>query len=283
MQHSDRPATANVSRRTLAKGAAWSAPAVMIAAAAPASAASRPIQGCYTLTWTTGGFQTLTSGTQGVDGVRSGTLSPAATSPGTGSLTGTVTQNRTAGVALGRDSTNRYAPSNTVGDFAVGNSAWSVSGGSVWSIARPSTTGLVLAQARDAGTLPSQTVTFSFGGLVDTARFRIYDLTAQDSTQNSQRANNYYDTFVFSGGTATWTASGTTTRPGLTTGQPLKRTGDARSNVDPSRNADVTISGINSDTFSFTYYNELNNTGGSARGDNNQFIVIGDVTVCGPA
>lgn len=178
----------NVSRRSLAKGAAWSVPAVALASSAPAMAAS---QACvYTVQWA----PNSTPGAQ----------SMLATSPSTGRVL-RVTMTSTQTTMVG-------SPSNMTVGTAIHQFATCSSAGTAFPTATGtgfSAIGLVLQQVgqRNNGCsasglfTPSQTVTFSFtdnatGQAVKTAggTMRITDISSHDPSNYIQK---YWDEVRF--------------------------------------------------------------------------------------
>lgn len=100
----------SVSRRTLSRGVAWSVPAVIVGTSATAMAVST-YTGCGTLLWTS----TSLTGTQGTNGVRTGTL----TLDSGRAVTVTATQRRISGRAGYDRGSNYTSPTAGHGDFSV--------------------------------------------------------------------------------------------------------------------------------------------------------------------
>lgn len=187
-----------MSRRSLAKGVAWSAPAVVVAGAAPAYAASRECD--YTVSF----VPNATSGTQ--------TLTATIPSGSPIQVTATVTSR-----------TGRFSPSN----MTVGTNVRS--GGSCPTFTSPgvnfAATGLVLNQGgsgtcgTNSLTAASQTVSFTFrdsaGALVTptSGTMTIMDISSHSTAAAGGYWKGYWDEVRFSS-TAT-SVSGSTGAPAL--------------------------------------------------------------------
>lgn len=280
----------SVSRRTVAKGATWIVPSVLVATAAPAYAVSPGACAgvCYTLVWTS---TTRTAGTDNTGGnwARSATVSPPSGTGCTTPLSASISQNRTGGfsgaVSSPTSGTYNYSRSNERGDFSVGTNSGS---GTVVG----ANSGLVLSQSNGPSNTAQQTVTFNFGVPVQSVSFTIYDLT---TVTTSGTASNYSDQVSFSrtttltrsdnGGTAgglrtTSSASGETSRTVTGLNEYVYRSGHYPSDTSAGRHVTATVTMNGANSFQMNYRNMSTSLPSATRVANSQWIVLSDLRVC---
>lgn len=235
---------ARPTRRALASGVLWSLPALAVARAAPAFAASGC---CYTIKWN-----------QKTGKVAGATFGSSAIAPCTGVgptviptiLTSTPTQQPTYNMTVG----------TKVGYSGTGTQVFTV----------PSLPGPMLILNQGNSTSTSETILFSFSATVKSLSFTLYDLS---SATTGIGQYTYWDQVKFSsaitssGGdaVANWNA---TSGPAGTWFYPKS------SNIQSAANQAVliTASAVNSTTFSVTY--------GDKASGGYQFIAIGDFRIC---
>lgn len=258
-----------IERRTLVRGAAWSAPVVLASSAIPAYAASP--RSCQILAWPIGPTSTtkvLTNGTYTVTVNQVWNVGE----PSRGEIPNPnmVVAKATEQVANGTANTGRE--------------------GKAYTVENTTTTVLTLnqrspqnARKGNASTAASQTLTFSItdaqGRPVTPANvsFNIYDVTA--SVAGTRDVNTYGDVVTLSG--ATWELSNFMgfPREGYTTVTDTQ-IAMLEQNMSPVNNVVAVTATITptSPTFSITYSNGLVKS--LARSTNNQYIGLGDITVC---
>lgn len=277
--------TRSVSRRTLSRGVAWSVPAVIVGTSAPAMALSRNT-GCGTLVWTS----TRLSGTQGTNGVRTGTL----TLDTGGTVTVTATQQRVSGFAGYDRGGAATGPTPDFGDFSVaaagGQKAYggavTSSQGNAYTVASGSTTSVLTLNQASSGTTTrpvagKETITLSFKSSTGTTlaaqsiSFNIYDVTSQTVAQGATKARSYTDQLSVSG--ATLSASGATGSPSTYTTTTTSITGTSPS-TNTGNYTRITLSPTSS-AVTLTYEN-ANTAGLNGAYSNHQYIGIGDLRVC---
>lgn len=279
------PTNAPLSRRTVARGAAWAAPAVLLASSAPAAVASPTTPtGCGTLVWT----NTTLSGTQGTSATRTGVITLADGSQ----VTVTVAQQRTGGQPGRKIDSGQPAPTATYGDFSAtaagGQQAWAngvtsnqqnlyvVNGGtsSVLTLNQGTST------SGNGTTRGSETLTFSFtdaSGAALTPQsifFNAYDITSQQTNMNN--AAYYTDSLSFAG--ATLTTSGATGVPSVynITSTSISSYG-TNTSTSTGNYIGLTLTPTSS-TVNMTYSNT--STTPLVASSNYQYVGIGDMTVC---
>lgn len=273
-----------ISRRKIAQSMAWTVPVIALAGAAPAMAASR-LGGCSTLKWT----DTTLSGTQGINGIRSGSITLS-----DGSLvTVRVTQQRTGGQP-GRKIDSGQQPTPSYGDFSAtaagAQQAWANgftnSQSSGYVVAAGSTSSvLTLNQGSSStGTRGQETLTFSFtssAGIALTPKsitFNAYDVTSQVTNMNNSAY--YTDSLSFAGATATYgTAVGS---PMTYVKSPSSLTSTGTNTSTSTGNYIPVILTPTSATPQITYTNiaDAKTLVAGTNGNNYQYVGIGDVTIC---
>lgn len=239
------PQTA-IARRPLALGAAWGAPAVMVAASAPAFAASVCAPVTTTLLWTGAGFVPIS------------TTSATSTS---GALTATITVQTFGLVTVSAANLSAHAPPN-------GSLTW---------------TGLTLTQGSTAASGSTgnynsrQVITFSFNRVVTDLSFTITDV----DSQGGSTANHWKDTVAVSPTVTTSIPGGGTTVGAGTVASPWTLPGQNSNYANTASTGNVTgtysnPSGITS--FTLEYWNTSNNMIGTLAGTN-QVIYLSPLTI----
>lgn len=195
----------------------------------------------------------------------------------------TVVQSRTAGQGALYEGVN----SDFVTAAAGSQKGWGTTGGGTqgngYTVTNTSSV-LTLNQRTANRMAASQTISFTFAdgsgqpAVPKSVMFNIYDVTSV--VTGSRNPNYYSDTFTLSGGS--WVSSAFT---GYTRGQyatvsstAISMTGKDTPSINSGSYLTVTISPT-SNSFSLTY----SNTGAAAtltNGANNQYVGIGDLTVC---
>jgi len=293
MVFTGRSSVPQISRRRLTQGAVWAVPAVVLAAHAPAAAASRVIcpGSCFTLVWnsTTQGFLTHTpanSNNTSLNWTRAGSVS--STSCPT-PLAISVTQLRQSGYPLDvNKAATAFSRTDAYGDFSIGDQAYN--GFSIPTAQK----GLVLSQV-SSNTAPAlESVTFDFGVPIKSVSFTIYDLTRTTGTT----ASSYVDAVSFDKVALVTAIGDTSSGSNLVKGSSLASpSGGASSQTISGLNeyvwrganfptatgnrnvsVDVTMGGATSFTMNYwgmVEYISSPNTNGHV-----QWIVVGDLTIC---
>ncbi|MDO5617777.1 hypothetical protein [Kocuria sp.] len=241
---------AGISRRTIAKGAAWAVPAIAVATAAPAYAASPGH--CFTQNWSQ------------YSGSASGATYVLRSSSGQ-TLNMTVTATQTSGVASSRNM--------TIGYQGIGGSGASdtISG------MNASNTGLVLNHFYPNA---SMRVMFTFDSPIVSASFPIYDIT-YDRNTISNNQYQHQDAVTFSSGTAT--LSGNTTNMSATSGPAgtrFNRSAELRTNGASPGATNVSLTNITGSSLTITYANLYTGSTGTWATRNAEYIGIGNMTIC---
>lgn len=291
MESQNKPTTRTVSRRTLARGAAWSLPIVASAAVVPAYALS---PGCFLQTWA--------ATISGAPGSRNMTTTVTKIIGTAETLTVTVSQSRSAGVGSYYDPVNNLtlketAPQAksttdfvgaTVGQQVAATSlgaAPKASQGNAYTIPGGSTSSvLTLNQGTDQATTPAvETLTWTFTDSTGKAvtpknvSFNVYDVTQVSGA--SPESQNYTDQVTFSGATMTVTSQ---TGPTKATVGANSLTGTVPSASSGSY-ATVSLTGFTNNGFSLTYRNSGTPSQTSASAPvprNSQYIGLSDLTIC---
>lgn len=287
----------SLSRRTLTKGAAWSIPAIMIGAPAPALAASKP-SGCQTIPWV-GGTYTGSPGRRtytyrGVD------------------FQVTVSQNQTGGSGhagsdprsdVNPDSKRRIAapPRNFIGTKAgeqqgvnqqgnVGVSGFLRGQGSNFNVDTAATTSALTLSQGSVGTVARDTLTWTFSDAngkpltPSLITFQVYDISAVTNPPRSIPNARYTDVVAIGGvpsSAVTLSSVGTERTFSID-----KTKAEARgTKQSPAGIAALGVS-ITPDrsSFSLTYSNDPSTVDlkeySKGYVNNSQYIAIGDVTIC---
>lgn len=253
-----------ISRRTLAKGAAWSTPVILASASIPAYAASSLI--CQTLSWPTSASSTSKTLTNG-------------------SYTVTVTQSRTAGANSLYNGTSSDMVAAAAGSQVGTGTANTGTEGNGYTVGSTTSSVLTLNQ-RTNGTraAAAQTLTFTItdsSGKAVTPKsisFNIYDVTGSSGGTN---ANSYGDVVTLSN--ATWQLSnflGYAESDYTTVSSTQLAMANVR-NMSPTNGIVISATATvtpTSNSFSLTYSN--GNTSTLQAWGNNQYIGIGDITIC---
>ncbi|MEX5275292.1 hypothetical protein RF638_15300 [Kocuria sp. CPCC 205235] len=255
-----------LSRRTLAKGAAWSVPVIAAAASAPAYAVSPTCKGlCYKAEFTSADQGKLAS-----EVVLTGTpVMPGCNQPPI-TVSMTLNMGGTAGGASSKTvgpATNKYSSAfnGKIGyqgeqnDYAA-SSPYKIGGLS------PTDPGLVL----NIGYNTTTTVTFNFSEPVSSASLEIFDITRSNNTNTNYR---YTDTVTIN---QPWTMSGDMSYANRTSGaagETFSRT--TKYNTTPIvRNVMTTRATSPFSSLTFTYSAPVSYGW--------QFIAIDELTFCRP-
>lgn len=281
-----------VSRRTLARGAAWSVPILVSAAAVPAYAISA---GCFTQVWSA-------SNVSGAYGSRLMTTSVTKTSGNAETMTVTVRQNRSAGVGCYYDPLDNVllketAPSaKGTSDFAAAMAGNQVAATSIGTAPKASqnnsytvpagstSTVLTLNQGTNSGTTPaSETLTWTFtdsagkAAVPKSVTFNVYDVTRISGANPDSQ--NYTDLVTFGGATMAVTSQ---TGPTSATAGSNSLTGTVGSGSGGGY-ATVVLTGFSTNGFTLTYRNAGTASNTNASGSaplNAQYLGLGDLTIC---
>lgn len=273
-----------ISRRSIAAGAAWAVPAVLVSTAAPAFAVSNPVAGCFTIDLATA----TRTGTQGTSGKLSGTSTSTS-----GAISYSISQARNSGLPQGPGTTTASAPTSTQGDFSVRTVAGATNiGDSVYMYGATSsphwgsTTNtplavssagsyLILNQANKGSALASETLTFDFGGQIPTSiKFSIYDITRVDPTSGQP----YTDSVTLSA-PATLTSSSGLNTLNPTAGEAFYPTAQKPSPT-TALPTTVTMTSLSTSGFTLTYANPYSYSGAATDWQQSQYIAIGPMEVC---
>lgn len=278
----------SISRRTLAKGAAWTVPAVMVGA--PAHAFVSSLAGCKTVPWNagtySGGGSRRTYTYQGDDfrvvvtlnqqgGSGHGGTQPKADSASSPSrhFVGSA-----AGSQIG---INQVAsPGGRRGFLSQQGTGFSVDTQSTSSI-------LTLSQGTYNGSMARCTLTWQFFDLAgqavtpDEVSFKVFDVTATTSSHTRENSQWYTDVVTIGGGKATLSNASQGS-------QSFRISGSTATGISPSpyngySALAVTVAPTNN-SFTLTYANSGNTTvtSGARPGYvfNSQYIGLGDFTIC---
>ena len=232
------------SRRSVVRAAAWTAPAVSVAVAAPAYAACSPsvVDGTYQVQWA----RDYNASTKRATAVRVGTATPG--TPGTTPI-GLSVSSRFFGSVVAASTT---ANEGTYNNLAV----------SPANIGGTGTRGLTIMQRSTAASLSTprldnrQEVLLTFDRPVRDLRFKLTDIDSQDP----QFSNGQYQDRVFVSGTPTSTKASQVIGSGWTSGDSWRPTGpnltqDPRTGT--NGNVDVSYVGQPASmTYLITYWND---------------------------
>lgn len=258
---------AHISRRTVAKGVAWSVPAITAASAAPAFAASPCVGGCYTMNWGDWAMGTSVDGQTGQTVSTDAACSSSLTVQIDVDMSGTAST-LNANTVTGSSGKYNSTYNGKVGYLGeqngyVGTNAWNIRG---VSDADP---GMVL----NIGSNTKTTVTFRFSQAVSSVELDILDITRITDTTNSNRYH-CQDTVSFSHDvrvTGDMNSANVVSGATLRAGEPFHRT--ARYPSLPDRPVSNTFAATGSiTTFNVTYSAPV--------ADGWQFIALGDPRFC---
>ncbi|WP_144790382.1 hypothetical protein [Kocuria palustris] len=265
-----------VDRRAVAKGIIWTVPAISLAAAAPAYAASPT--GCHTLNWaSTSGTATSISGTATRD---SGSSGP--------SVSVSVTTSRSGGSAVTFGAERYDMKGYAAGSQAAVGSNNTRNNQSNSFVVAPGSTSSVLVLNQWSGatgqpTRANQTLTFSISSsgttrLPRSISFKIYDVTSQVSGENSKFY--YSDRVAITGGTVAFSqftgysqSSYTTASNGV-----LDMKDKTQVSTQTGNHVTATITNPTSNRFTLNYSNSA--TQAPTITGNQQYIALGDLRVC---
>lgn len=213
-------ADAKLSRRTLAKGAAWSVPVIAASAAAPAYAAS-PCEGaCYTYDY---GQHAVGTSANGLTGTATSSVCSRNTK-----MTTTLNMGGTPGTVSGiTASTGKYSSTfNGKIDYRGEQANYPASNAYKLPGVSAADPGLIL----NIGSNTTTTVTFTFPAAVKSASVTILDITRSNNTINGN-AFRYIDTVTMN---QPWTMTGNMTSASRTSGaagQTFSRTAQLESST----------------------------------------------------
>ena len=270
-----RDAGSGVSRRTLAAGAAWSVPAIVVAGAAPAVAASRCdgvctpyvidwdrtslwAKGVYTLPVKTG-FKTVTGATS---------VRMTVTSSFSGAMKAGVVKEASTGLT--------YSENLTITDGTR-------DAGAAWPFGRAFQ---LHQQVRDStgknistgSSQDAQTVVFAFSEPLCSLTFSLWDIDAQDYRATGY--NDFADSVSVTSAAAYAVSRGANVTGAGTAASPLRSTKSAdQSAVSSAASATLTFAGPVS-SFTVRYWNSLPaNYCGQPSVDGDQRIMVSDLNV----